>query len=268
MKAEQKAERWKSEDRIFENFSNELDHYTKTKELPKSGDQDVQYYMELQGERLKKKEIQMNYDIVPKADLELSVEIPNKRKWSDGIYDNKVEWHNCNITREFSRNDKKLYKKREYKTFYQYITYAKHDSNIGEELYTCPNCGAVSKIKELENGCAYCGTCYEMDDLFPRVTNYYMVPYMDGEESNAKMKKTIMVCIAFFFVMVFLIGLIGGEGLLAALVSAVFGGGIFGAITGWFIMVCATIAEVGGQAKDTTGMLFNSIGSRGRFVKK
>lgn len=110
MKVEQKAERWKSEDRIFENFSKELDHYTKTKELPKSGDQDVQYYMELQGERLRKKGIRMNYDIVPKADLKLSVEIPNKRKWSDGLYDNKVEWHKCNITREFYRNDKKLYK--------------------------------------------------------------------------------------------------------------------------------------------------------------
>lgn len=268
MEKEPKAGKWKSEDQIFENFSRELDHYTKTKELPESADRDVQYYMELQGERLKKKGIRMNYDIVPQADLETSMNILKKRQWSDGVYDNKIEWHKCNITREFCRNDKKLYKKREYKTFYQYITYAKQDSDIGEELYACPNCGAVSKIKELEDGCAYCGTCYNMDDLFPRVTNYYMVPYMDEEEYKARKKKTMLSCMAIYFIILFLIGLIGKESLLVTLVASVFLGGIFGAFTGWIIILCSTFAWIGGQARDTTGMLFNTIGSKGRFVNK
>lgn len=268
MRKEKKGTWWNKEDDIFESFAMELDRFTKTQEIPQSGDQDVQYYLELQNTRLKKKGIRMGYDIVPKTDVKLSVDIPNKRKWSDGVYDNKIEWHHCNFTREFYRNDKKLYRKKEYKTFYQYITYAKQDSDIGEELYTCPNCGAVSKIKELEDGCPYCGTCYDMDDLFPRVTNYYMVPYLDQEESNARMKKTIMASIAFIFTMVLLIGLFSGEGLLITLVAAVLFGGFFGAISGWFINLCTMIAWIGGQAKDTTGMLFNSVGSKGRFVEK
>lgn len=45
---------WNKEDSIFENFAKDLVNYTKTGKLPESGDQDVHYYMELQGKRLKK----------------------------------------------------------------------------------------------------------------------------------------------------------------------------------------------------------------------
>ncbi len=38
----------------------------------------------------------------------------------------------------------------------------------------CSNCGAVSSIKELLNGCKNCGTRFIMDDLFPKVTNFVL----------------------------------------------------------------------------------------------
>lgn len=139
---------WNKEDSIFENFAKDLVNYTKTGKLPESGDQDVHYYMELQGKRLKKRRINMSYDITPRRDLG-KIEQQN-RKWSDEIYTNKMEWHPCALIKGFTRDEKNLYKKEQKKIFYQYITYAKEGSDMGEKLYTCPSCGTKYEIGDYD----------------------------------------------------------------------------------------------------------------------
>lgn len=44
------------------------------------------------------------------------------------------------------------------------------------ETYVCPNCGNITKIAALEDeGCAYCGTHFLMAQLYPKVTNFYIL---------------------------------------------------------------------------------------------
>ena len=260
-------ELWDKEDDIFEDFTGELADYTKTGKLPQSGDQDVRYYLELQKSRLKKRNIAMTYDITPRKDF---AKIDKQcRRWSDGVYTNKMEWHPCSLIKCFSKDEKKLYKKEQKKIFYQYITYVKDGSDIGEELYTCPSCGAVSKIKELEEGCAYCGTRFEMDDLFPKVTNYFFVPDSGNEEeSHAAMKKNIICSMIGMSVIMSIICLFTTNTIFDAVGIGIMTGVITGVPIGWGISVATLLFGVASQAKDTTGMLFNTIGSKGRFVNK
>ena len=258
---------WNKEDNIFENFTKELVSFTKIGGLPESGDQDVHYYMELQSKRLKKRRINMSYDITPRKDFG-KIEQQN-RKWSDEIYVNKMEWHPCSLIKCFTKDEKKLYKKEQKKIFYQYITYAKEGSNMGEELYTCPSCGAVSRVKELEEGCAYCGTRFEMDDLFPKVTNYFFVPDSGNEEeSHADMKKNIVSSMIGMSVIMSIICLFTTNTIFDAVGIGIMTGVITGIPVGWGISVATLLFGVASQAKDTTGMLFNTIGSKGRFVNK
>lgn len=45
-------------------------------------------------------------------------------------------------------------------------------ASIERTAHSCPNCGAPSTIGELVNGCEYCGTRYEVSDMFPRIFGY------------------------------------------------------------------------------------------------
>lgn len=259
---------WKSEDDVFEKFAKQLQEFTVSGEIPKAGDQDMQYYLELQQERLKKRNIKMRYDIEQRKDF--NGKLPNNWKWSDEIYTNKMECHSCFLTKAFSRDEKKLYKKKQKKNFYEFITYAGKSTGMGEELYCCPNCGAVSRIRELEEGCPYCGTHFQMDDLFPKVTNYYFVPdqSMTAEENKKQCIKCMLPCIL-VLILIFLIGnLLEGNSILASLLMSVFAGGILGGVLGYLIIIGMTFSFIFSQAKDTSGMLVQSIGSKGRFVHK
>lgn len=259
-------EDWISDDEVFVNFANELDQFTKTKQLPKSGDQDTRYYLELQSKRLAQKGVTMTYDMESNAD---AIRNTSKfRRWSDSVFVNRAEWHAGALTRTFYRNNKKLYSKRETKMFYEYITYLKQGSNVEEQVYSCPNCGAASKIKDLISGCPYCQTCYEMDDLYPKVTNYFMVPNENQGELFSGMRMKILLSAFVIFALVLLYGLIANLNMGAVAFAGLIAGVLFGPIFGWLLTVFKIISGVGRQAKDTTGMLFNSIGSKGRFVNK
>ena len=43
------------------------------------------------------------------------------------------------------------------------IEYSFITNNIEDEDYKCPNCGMVSKIKDVKEGCPYCGSFYNID---------------------------------------------------------------------------------------------------------
>ena len=136
--------------------------------------------------------------------------------------------------------------------------------------HTCPNCSAVATIASLQQGCEYCGTCFEMDDLFPKVTNYFFVPDTSGteEENKRDMLNRMLPCGAVISLITLLTGLASGDNIFLVLFAAVLGGVFGGAIMGWLLMLVSVLGSVGSQAKDTLGMGFNVFGSSGKFKKK
>ena len=45
-----------------------------------------------------------------------------------------------------------------------------------EKEITCPNCGHTAMASEMRDGCPYCGTVFEMEDVWPVFSSYYYVP--------------------------------------------------------------------------------------------
>ena len=256
----------KSGDSIFEKFAAQLEEYTRTQTPPSYGNQDVQYYLELWQKRLKSKELQLEYDFIPRGLF--ADKSPIKKSWSDDKYINQMECRTCKLTRTLYRNGEKVYKKGQNETFYETITFSKDGNAVLEELYTCPNCGAISKVKELQKGCNYCGTYFEIRDLFPKVTNFYSVKDDSGTETE--IKKDIIK----FVIPSILIAVIGyscyflfqERNPVLAIIQGIFAGGIFGIIFGYVAWAISKLTSLFIGAGRTLGMLVNSAGSGKRFV--
>ena len=69
---------------------------------------------------------------------------------------------------------------------YYKIKYTYMSTNNGENNITCPNCGNTSKENEIEDGCPYCGTNYNIEYSDKSLgTKYHYDRVLQG--SNYKM---------------------------------------------------------------------------------
>lgn len=258
----------KSHKNIFENFALDLQGFTNTEKYPEDADQDVKYGLELQSKRLKDKNLRIKYEIVPRGKATDGGNF--RRQWSDDKYISWREFCECGLSRTVYRNAKKVYHKYQKSVLYQIITNARNKNTVADELYSCPNCGAVSKISVLQNGCPYCNTYFEMDDLFPKVTNYFFVKsdHYTKEEYRKSLIKVIAPMIA-LGIIICIRDIASMDDISYHMVDIIFGfiGVIvFGSFAGYFLWSILKLISTFWEGGKTVPMLFGSIGSEKRFV--
>lgn len=267
MKKESKDQAWSdSGGSLFERFAVNLADYTRTGKIPPEGDQDIRYGLELQNERLKNKGLTMQYSFVPRGHF--AGEDKALRKWKDEHYTSRLECRSCKMERNLFRGSKKEYGNQKKTMFYQTITDVNGPYLAGDDVYTCPSCGAATTFAGLQKGCPYCGACFQMSDIFPVVSNYYFLE--DGsfteEESKAYMGKFMAVTgILFFVYMLFKnygTGGSTGQILLTSLLSGVLGG----VVLGWLLSAFALLGKVIWESARTVPFV-PTIGSGLRFVR-
>ena len=96
---------------------------------------------------------------------------------TDTGYVTRIPFKRLQATTEYiSDRAKKIVNKT--KTMYGYAVWLKGQKNP-QKAYTCPNCGAVSTIHQLTEGCPYCCTRFLMRDLYPKITGYYTLETPD-----------------------------------------------------------------------------------------
>lgn len=190
----------------FEAFGAGLAEYTATGKPPAQGNQDVRYALRLQKERLESRSLLMKYEFTPRGHF-ADASGPG-REWRDDLYTSRMEYRTCRMTRSFCRTQSgsqphRLYEKSQNYIFYQTITDANHYDSMEDEPYVCPSCGAPGRIGDLESGCPYCGTFFQMSDLFPKTTSFYFVEDVGGTQTEVKgsMKTTMRLCMAVFFLL-------------------------------------------------------------------
>ena len=251
---------------IFERFTAELEECTKTQTLPSSGDQDVQYYLELQQDRLKQHGLKMEYHFVPRGHF--SEDTPFQKSWSDNRLTNEMECRSCHLIRAFFKDGKQIFKKGQNEIFYQTITDAKTKQAVEEDDYVCPNCGAVTKVKDLEKGCSYCGTFFKMQDLFPKVTNYFLLKDDSGTEDEIKHEigKFIIPCSVVLTICYTIYALIKGKFIISALFSGALSGVIAGCVVGYLAWVITKLIGIFRGAGKSIGFLANAAGSEKQFL--
>ena len=259
---------------IFENFALDLSSFTHTGKYPSDAGQDVKYGLELQFERLKEKNLKMQYGISPRGLL--ANDHRARRQWKDHKYITQMEFRTCLLSRTIYRDNRKVYEKNQNSTFYQFITDARDANAVVDELYSCPNCGAVSRISELKGGCPFCKTYFSMHELFPKVTNYYFLQddSFTDQEFKHTMRKVLLPCIVlsvlvsaiYFYLTYDSENSSAAFRLVYACLSGGIGGTIFGAVCGYFLWAFIQFGSLFVRAGKSMPMLLNSAGSGRRFA--
>ncbi len=255
---------------IFDKFVQELRHFAGNVELPADAGQSLRYSLELQQKRLEKRNIDLEYEFIPRGHFAEASGLT--RGWSDDHYSSRMDYRSSRMTRAFYRGGKKIYEKQKDILFYETITDVLNQDAVENDLYTCPNCGAITQVGALQNGgCPYCGTFFRMSDLFPKVTNYYFIEDSGGTEKEIKkdILKVVLPCMLAAIILT-LIGNLSDEnaqGLFGLLiVSSVLTGSILGGILGYFVWAVRKLVAVIKNAGKAMPMVVNATGSRKRFA--
>ena len=258
---------WRKEKhRIFENFALELQECVEGGELPESADQDLRYALELQRERVKSKGLKMQYEYVPRGHFPEGNTLG--KDWGDNRYISKMDYRTCRFTKSIFRDEKRVYRKSKDMIFYQVLTDVLNPETVGEDSYNCPSCGAISKVSRLQEGCPYCGTFFEMSDLFPKVTNFYHVE--DHSATTEEFKVTLAKYMLPFMLVigiysVYSLYVKNGNTLLYSLITGIILGAL-GGLLGYLCWVAKILFRLFKEAGKSMPMLLNTAGSEKRFV--
>lgn len=155
-------------------------------------DNDISYVLKLQHDRIKEKGLNLEMEIYDR-DKEHNATVGSE--WKDAHYESYVCNEQLGIKRKFTKDGKKIYSDNIRSVFYTTITDVTTGIHPDDESISCPNCGSVSTIAQIQGGCPYCGTVYKMDDLFPKVTGYYSLEDVGitGNEHKAGMILTVII---------------------------------------------------------------------------
>lgn len=191
-------------EKIYYGFARDLPRWAKDGILPEGGNQDIAYYLELQQNRLKERNIRMEYRFSDRAGKKGTPRSLVGWTAKDQKYTLRMAADGYSREVRCYKGNKCLFKKKKDTLFWQVITYMNDGSMSGDELYCCPNCSAISSVKSLLAGCPYCGTRFQMTDLFPKVTDFHYSDY----EVNLSVIRGIKLVGPVYIALVVLVGML------------------------------------------------------------
>lgn len=251
-----------TEEQIYREFARGLEDWSRTDKAPEAGNQDIRYYLELQRERLRRRNLKMEYQLSLRGE---HLDHIHTAAYSDQIYTNVMAGSSYLQKTIFSRNGKVLYEKEDTQRLYQTITYM--EQQRPDETYCCPNCGAVSLIRVLLEGCPYCHTRFVMSDLFPKVTNYCLKHdfYINKKEARARTLKWVLGGILIVFLLSFLryVQDMGLAALPLCLVTSI----PAGAFSGYLLMSFCMMFHLVGAAAGEAARLPNVAGAKKKIER-
>lgn len=238
-------------------FAKQLVEWSRSGKEPECANSDVRYFLDLQEARQKERGIRMEYELTMPVKVEELVAgstFRSKRRQSIK-YESNTDFQNYTRKLTFFRGDKKCFLRKKDEILYVTATDIKTNKMSGEEAYCCPNCGAVSTIQKLQDGCPYCQTRFMMSDLFPKVTEFMFAPETGERAGKLKVKIGIFMLFAAAIMAGLNFFLNVGENSDTELVLAVIGGAVGGAILGYFVWAIGKFVSIMGQAVGSLGPL-------------
>ncbi|MBR5974431.1 MAG: hypothetical protein IK020_04520 [Clostridiales bacterium] len=270
-------DRTKERNAVAAAFREELKHAGEPGAKVMSADRELRYCLELQRDRIADRSLVLEDEMTPGANFKEGL---NKvRSWTDGQYETSWSVGFVDHKKTFSRANMKTYKHREPQAIYETVVDVRAGEDVSSDTYCCPNCGSVSTIRELQEGCSQCGTSFKMSELYPKVTNYFFSYDPSGRKDP--IWKTIIkfglyalpVTIP-LFLLIFVLedhfgALPGGKFQITPqwLIFYIIGMVITSPIFGYFIWILSIFGAAGRQI--STGAPAFSVGnSRKRFAAK
>ena len=189
----------KTGEQIYKEFADQLCEWAETGKIPDAGNQDIQYILLLQKARLDKYHVKMDYDLKLRGE---SMDKISEAVFSDTKYTNRLIWRGCQKTVSYFLEGRKCLFSSTAEKLYTIVTWL-NQAEV-QETYCCPNCGTISEINTLMEGCPYCKTRFLMSDLFPKVTSYhFLTDYgMNDREAKTRISKWMITGIIIGLVLI------------------------------------------------------------------
>ena len=175
-------------EKVAAEFRKEISHAFEPGAKVMSADRELRYCLELQRNRLEKRNLKYTEEMIHRGPFPNG--LSRVRSWKDGHYDTSWTVDFITHNRTIQRDGMKTYQKSVPQSIYETVVDVRDREDVSGDRYSCPNCGSVSTIAELQEGCAHCGTHFEMSELYPKVKNYYFVFDMSGKAE--KMWRTVL----------------------------------------------------------------------------
>jgi len=257
------------ESKLFLDYLKDWQEWGETGKEPKAADNDLRYALSLQEKRLKKHGLTKKVSIdVEEGPFDLA-----KMNSELIINNNHIIWGKASTSYIKKDTSEVVGKNKQYITFYESIIKAPQDHDvIAKRNYSCPNCGGVSKIAELIDGCPYCNTKFTMSELYPKVHNSYILKGLpQGKSVNKEMLKTMIPVGVIFAIILAVKGikdLAAGEmGLIEYLISIIISGVIGGAVMGYFLFAFRMLGTLFYEAAKSIPLLFGVTGGKRKVNK-
>ncbi|MCR4632764.1 MAG: hypothetical protein K5648_01395 [Erysipelotrichaceae bacterium] len=152
----------------LDRFTEELHEWSLNGKEPSLASRDLRYFLDLQEQRLKKGEIAREENFT-----HVKEEISGTSYRKENGYSSKILYREAMQEILFHKDGKQIKKIR--RPVNLYVTFVDKEGHEDRE-YTCPNCGNKMSALQARDGCPYCGTFFETDDIYPCVSSYYTVP--------------------------------------------------------------------------------------------
>lgn len=180
---------------IVDKFIDEYAQWHNTGKTPDMGSLDVNYTLELQKKRLDENNVRKEV-VFDTKESSFKQALKCFTVTDRGDYKSDVACKDYKVTETFFVNNKKKKKRKNKRNFYATITRLLNQNAGG--AVACPNCGAISDVQDLLTGCKSCGTRFIIDDLFPKVTNFYAIKEVAGGKKVVKNSAIAVVLITMF----------------------------------------------------------------------
>ena len=187
---------------MFDRFAIELNGWHEGGSIPESCDGDTAYFLKLQRARLERKGLKMRHRVTPvKGDSFGTGSVRRKSPW----YTVNMDYENISRRIAFENAQGVIYDRTAEEVMYEMIVHSPNESELAHMDMTCPNCGAVSPVALLTEGCRYCGTRFRITDLFPRVTNLFFLRSNSIHKNKTITRNTFLIIMSTLFLITFLI---------------------------------------------------------------
>ena len=187
---------------MFDRFAIELNGWHEGGSIPESCDGDTAYFLKLQRARLERKGLKMRHRVTPvKGDSFGTGSVRRKSPW----YTVNMDYENISRRIAFENAQGVIYDRTAEDVMYEMIVHSPNESELAHMDMTCPNCGAVSPVALLTEGCRYCGTRFRITDLFPRVTNLFFLRSNSIHKNKTITRNTFLIIMSTLFLITFLI---------------------------------------------------------------
>lgn len=226
---------------IVDKFIDEYAQWHNTGKTPDMGSLDVNYTLELQKKRLDENNVRKEV-VFDTKESSFKQALKCFTVTDRGDYKSDVACKDYKVTETFFVNNKKKKKRKNKRNFYATITRLLNQNAGG--AVACPNCGAISDVQDLLTGCKSCGTRFIIDDLFPKVTNFYHIKD-EADLIRKILKPSMLICVLGMIATVMSYSLIsninngnivqGSDDFVFQIVQCVIVGLIYGTVSGYIL---------------------------------